>query len=170
MNGRLTVSSLALYVVVVTGCGVSAQAVANRANAFRFYDSRLLVPGTAVSSDEPEPGLELRLASRFAIAPATVQSLVRVSSHPDNRLLRVLIDGEAFSRSSDTQLDGAAAAQHYFFTWRSLPPGTYSIVAIVYGPLGVREQRLSSLEVLGGGTARAPTGSFPDRVRPHRQN
>jgi len=153
MKGRRTVSSLAISLLVVTGCGVSAQGVANRANAMRFYDSRLLAPGTAVSAGEPEPVLALRLVSRFAIAPATVQSLVRVSPHPDNRLLRVVIDGEDYYRSSDTQLDGVGAAQHHFFTWRSLPPGTYSIIAVVYGPHGVREQRSGSLEVLGGGTA-----------------
>jgi hypothetical protein len=60
-----------------------------------------------------------------------------------------MIDGEQFTRSSDTQLDGADAAKHYFFTWQSLPSGTYSIVATVFGPLGVREQRLSSFEVIG---------------------
>ena len=153
MSGRRTVSCLAVSLLVVTGCGASAQAVANRANSSRFYDARLLAPGTAVSSDEPGPALELRLVSRFALAPATVQSLVRVSPHPDNRLLRVVIDGEDYYRSSDTQLDGAEAARHHFFTWRSLPPGNYSIIAVVYGPQGVREQRLQSLEVFGEGMA-----------------
>ena len=148
MSGQRTVSSLAIYVLVVTGCGVSAQGVAARANATRFYDARLLAP-TATSSGEPEPALELRLANRFAFAPASVQTLVRISPHADNRVLRVVIDGEQFTRSSDTQLDGADAAKHHFFTWQSLPPGTYSIVATVYGPLGVREQRLSGFEVIG---------------------
>ena len=149
MRAQRTVSGLAIYIVLVTGCGVSAQGVAARANATRFYDARLLVPQTGVSVGESEPALELRLATRFAIAPASVQSLVKVSPHPDNRVLRVVIDGEQFTRSSDTQLDGADAAKHYFFTWHSLPPGTYSIVATVYGPLGVREQQLSGLEVIG---------------------
>jgi hypothetical protein len=149
MNGRRTIFVLAVHILTVVGCGVSAQGVANRANALRSYDSRLLSPATAVPSDDAEPALELRLATKFAIAPASVQTLIRVSPHPDNRLLRVLIDGEAYARSSDTQLDGEGAAQHYFFTWRSLPPGTYSIIAIVYGQHGVRGQRLGNLEVLG---------------------
>ena len=148
MNWRWTTFVLAVHILAVVGCGVSAQGVANRANALRSYDSRLLSPATAVPSDD-EPALELRLATRFAIAPASVQSLIRVSPHPDNRLLRVLIDGEAYARSSDTQLDGEGAAQHYFFTWRSLPPGTYSIIAIVYGQHGVRGQRVGNLEVRG---------------------
>jgi hypothetical protein len=148
MSAQRTVSALAICVVLVTGCGVSAQGVAARANATRFYDSRLLAPQTILSSDEPEPALELRLATRFAFAPASVQALIRVLPHADNRVLRVLIDGEQFTRSSDTQLEGADAAKHYFFTWQSLPPGTYSIVATVYGSLGVREQRLSGLQVL----------------------
>lgn len=149
MNGRRTVSGLAIYALLVTGCGASAQGVAARANATRFYDARLLPPQTAASVDAPDPALELRLATRFAVAPASVQTLVRVSPHPDNRLLRVLIDGEQFARSSDTQLDGADAAKHHFFRWKSLPPGTYSIVATVYGPLGVREQQQSNFEVIG---------------------
>jgi hypothetical protein len=148
MNWRRTTFVLAVHILAVVGCGVSAQGVANRANALRSYDSRLLSPATAVPSDD-EPALELRVATRFAIAPASVQSLIRVSPHPDNRLLRVLIDGEAYARSSDTQLDGEGAAQHYFFTWRSLPPGTYSIIAIVYGQHGVRGQRVGNLEVRG---------------------
>ena len=162
MSGQRTVSSLAIYVLVVTGCGVSAQGVAARANATRFYDARLLTPQTATSSDESEPALELRLANRFAFAPASMQTLIRVSPHPDNRVLRVVIDGEQFTRSSDTQLDGAAAAKNHFFTWQSLPPGTYSIVATVYGPLGVREQRLSGFEVLGD-TGAAEVGAASRR-------
>ena len=71
-----------------------------------------------------------------------------------------MIDGEQFTRSSDTQLDGADAAKHYFFTWQSLPPGTYSIVATVFGPLGVREQRLSSFEVIGNGEAAEVGAAF----------
>jgi hypothetical protein len=149
MNGRRTVSGLVIYALLVTGCGASAQGVAARANATRFYDARLLSPQTAASPRVPDQALELRLAVRFAVAPASVQTLVRVSPHPDNRRLRVLIDGEQFTRSSDTQLDGVDAAKHHFFMWQSLPPGTYSIVAIVYGPLGVREQRQSSFEVIG---------------------
>jgi hypothetical protein len=149
MSPQRTVWGLSICVVLVTGCGVSAQAVAARANATRFYDSRLLAPQTGVSSDAPDPALEVRLANRFAFAPASVQSLIRVLPHPDNRVLRVLIDGEQFTRSSDTQLDGADAAKHYFFTWHSLPPGTYSLVATVYGPQGVREQRLSGFQILG---------------------
>ena len=162
MSGQRTVSSLAIYVLAVTGCGVSAQGVAARANATRFYDARLLTPQTATSSDESEPALELRLANRFAFAPASMQTLIRVSPHPDNRVLRVVIDGEQFTRSSDTQLDGAAAAKNHFFTWQSLPPGTYSIVATVYGPLGVREQRLSGFEVLGD-TGAAEVGAASRR-------
>jgi hypothetical protein len=138
-----------MYLLVVTGCGASAQGVAARANSTRFYDARLLAPQTAAYPGAPEPALELRLATRFAMAPASVQTLVRVSPHPDNRVLRVLIDGEQFARSSDTQLDGVDAARHHFFMWRSLPPGTYVIVATVYGPLGVREERQSSFEVIG---------------------
>jgi hypothetical protein len=149
MSRQRTVWGLSICVVLVTGCGASAQGVAARANATRFYDARLLVPQAGVSSDAPAPALEVRLAARFAFAPASVQSLVRVLPHPDNRVLRVLIDGEQFTRSSDTQLDGADAAKHYFFTWHSLPPGTYSLVATVYGPLGVREQRLSGFQILG---------------------
>jgi hypothetical protein len=124
----------------------------------RSYDSRLLSPRSVVSSDQPEdsaPVVELRLATRIAMAPASLNSLIRVATHADNRRLRVLIDGEQYSRSSDTQLDGADAAKHYFFSWQGLPPGTYSIVAIVYGERGVRGQRAGTLEVIGdvGGAA-----------------
>jgi hypothetical protein len=152
MTGQRTISSLGVCALMVTGCGVSAQSVANKANATRFYDSRLMAPGAVVASDDPEesaPVVELRLATRFALAPAAVHSMVRVPAHPDNRRLRVLIDGAQYYRSSDTQLDGVDAAKHYFFTWQELPPGSYSVIAIVYGERGVRGQRAGTLEVVG---------------------
>jgi hypothetical protein len=62
-----------------------------------------------------------------------------------------VIDGADYYRSSDTQLDGAGAARHHFFTWQSLPPGTYSVVAVVYGLSGVIDQRTERFEVIGGG-------------------
>jgi hypothetical protein len=140
---------LAGYALLVTGCGVSAQSVANRSNSTRYYDARLLKPASVIEPGESEPALELRMVNRVALAPASVQTLIKVTPHPDNRVLRVMIDGEQFTRSSDTQLDGAAAARHHFFTWHRLPAGTYSIVAIVYGSTGIRQQRLGTLEVVG---------------------
>jgi hypothetical protein len=151
MNARRTALSLAVYLFVVTGCGASAQRVAQSSSVGRLYDARLLASRPAGSVWSDEPSLEVRLAVRFAVAPASMQSLVKVTPHPDNRLLRLVIDGADYYRSSDTQLDGADAARHYFFTWQSLPPGTYSVVAVVYGPSGVRDERAERFEVIGGG-------------------
>ena len=149
MSGQRTVSSLAIYVLVVTGCGVSAQGVAARANATRFYDARLLAPQTATSSDEPEPALELRLANRFAFAPASVQTLIRVSPHADNRLLRVVIDGEQFTRSSDTQLEGPTQRNTTSSCGNRCRPARIRLSPRCTDRLACGNSRLSGFEVIG---------------------
>ena len=150
MNARRTALSLAVYLFVVTGCGASAQRVAQSSSAGRFYDARLLASRPAGEVWSEEPSLEVRLAVT-AVAPASMQSLVKVTPHPDNRLLRLVIDGADYYRSSDTQLEGADAARHHFFTWQSLPPGTHSVVAVVYGPVREARPRAERFEVIGGG-------------------
>ncbi len=77
-----------------------------------------------------------------------MRALVRVAPHPDNRTLRIELDSPEFFRSSDVQLEGAQAAQNHFFSWRSLPPGSYEAIVTVIGPAGPRAQRRLPFEIL----------------------
>jgi hypothetical protein len=111
-------------------------------------------PAADTRSEPNEPNVELRLSSRFVPAPGVVRSAIRVKRHPDNRLLRVAVDSGNYFRSSAIELDGAHSARTHFLTWSSLPEGTYSLVATVYGSDGLRSRQTETFEVRG-----APGGS-----------
>jgi hypothetical protein len=108
-----------------------------------------VAPRQPVAPDTVEPELDVQLRPRFASTQGFVRSLVRVAPHPDNRLLRLEIDSEDYYRSSDIQLEGANAARSHSTDWSGLPPGTYQIVATVFGPDGERKREAVRFEVLG---------------------
>jgi hypothetical protein len=98
-------------------------------------------PDRATERSAPEaPPLNIRLMPKMAQGPATVQVLVQVDPHPDNRKLRVAIDSEDHYRSTDIQLEGGEARRHHFVVWQAVPPGEYVCVATVYGPGGDRSR------------------------------
>jgi len=109
---------------------------------------------TKPALEQPDHDVELRLAPRFAPAPGTVHSTIRVKPHPDNRVLRVVVDSDRYYRSSDIELDGAGAARTHFLVWDALPEGAYTITVTVYGIAGQRGQESAPFEVRGVGTTR----------------
>jgi hypothetical protein len=147
MRTRRTVWSLVLpLTMLATGSVAWAQTVAKRTTV-QSYDARVATP--AKSTPLAEPTLQLRLTRKYTFSPGYVQSLIRVSPHPDNRLLRVTLDSADFYRSSDIELEGARAATIHFFNWTSLPAGHYDIVVTVFGSEGQRGQSREVLEVVG---------------------
>ena len=151
MRGHWAVSSLVLLqIILVSGSG-SAQGAAKR-TAAQFHDARLKVAEPLKTAAlRADPTLELRLTRKYTFSPGYVRSLVRVSPHPDNRLLRVTLDSADYYRSSDIELDGADAARSHFLNWTSLPAGHYDIVATLFGPDGPRGQSTDVLDVIGLG-------------------
>lgn len=87
-----------------------------------------ICPARARAADKEEE-LSVKMTPNVAKAPTTVQLLVRVPPHAQNRLLRVTIDSAGFYRSSDVQLDGDRAATMHSVRWPGIPHGEYEVVA-----------------------------------------
>jgi hypothetical protein len=126
MQRRLTVSLVALQLVVACGYAVSAQDVPRPAYA-RSSAAR------AAQADKPADELTLRLTPRFVSAPGYLRSLIRVAPHEANRVLRVEIDSAGYYRSSDIQLEGASAPMSHFVDWKEVPAGKYDLRVSVLG-------------------------------------
>src|SRR5687768_1624141 len=107
----------------------------------------LLSAGT-VRADKPV--LQIRLATRIAMAPADLRGFVRVTPDAGNRMLRVVVDSDDFYRSSDIQLEGDRSPQSHFLQWRALPPGDYKVVVTVFGAEGLRSQLSQPFMVIDG--------------------
>ena len=143
---------LASAVVVGALAGtVGAQELSDRSARADRYDTRLSASTSIQKRDLAlaKQGVEVRLSSRFALEQEVVRSLIRVAPHQDNRLLRVEIDSPDFFRSSDVQLEGELAARNHFFSWKSLPPGSYDLIVTVLGSQGPRIRRQVSFDVVG---------------------
>ena len=157
MQRRLTVSLVALQVVVACGYAVAAQD-AKRPSYVRSSASRETTAALAgaparaavAQADTPADELTLRMTPRFVSAPGFLRSLIRVAPNDANRVLRVEIDSEGYYRSSDIQLDGASAPMSHFVDWKDVPAGKYDLKVSVIGPSGdARAVRSLNFQVLG---------------------
>lgn len=157
MQRRLTVSLVALQLVVACGYAVAAQDAQRpsfaRSSASRETTAALAgAPARAAVAQADKPGdeLTLRLTPRFVSAPGYLRSLVRVAPNAANRVLRVEIDSAGYYRSSDIQLDGASAPMSHFMDWKEVPAGRYDLTVSVLGPGGdPRVVRTINFQVLG---------------------
>jgi len=156
MQRRLTVSLMALQLVVACGYAVAAEDAKRpayaRSSASRDTTAALAgAPARAVVAPADKADeLTLRLTPRFVSAPGYLRSLIRVAPNDANRLLRVEIDSEGFYRSSDIQLDGASAPMSHFMDWKDVPAGKYDLIVTVLGPSGdARAVRHLGFQVLG---------------------
>jgi hypothetical protein len=141
MPRRVTVSLLAVQLVVACGYAVSAE----EAGRPSFARS-----SAVVRAEKPAEELTLRLTARFLSAPGYLRSLIRVSPNDRNRLLRVEIDSAEYYRSSEIQLDGASAPMSHWVDWKDVPAGKYSLVVSVLGASGERRAtRQADFQVLG---------------------
>lgn len=151
--------------LLVGATGATAQAQEHPGLPPRsLYDSRLSAP-VAPRAVKPASAVELTLVARYAFAPAFMRALVRVAPHPDNRTLRIELDSPAFFRSSDVELEGDRAAQNHFFSWRSLPPGSYEAIVTVLGPAGPRAERRLPFEVLSAASGPEEAPAISSRRR-----
>jgi hypothetical protein len=82
----------------------------------------------------------LNVRPRMAMAGSGVRILVRVPADAENRRLRVTIDSESFSRTSEIDLEGLRAAEAHWFDLPALPAGDYLVEAVVYGSTGERRR------------------------------
>ena len=160
MHVKRSASGLVVMFVFAGGCAASTAGIAQRSTApgatviaAAAAKSSSVVTPAKTQAEADEPNVQLRLTSRFVAAPGYQRSAIRVKPHPDNRMLRVIVDSPNYYRSSAIELEGDHAARTHFLTWNALPEGTYTVVAMVYGADGLRSQQTASFEVRGLGTS-----------------
>ena len=146
MQRRTILSLVTLQLVVACGYAVAA-ADAKRPSA--AHASVAPAPSTVGDAGKPGEDLTLRMTPRFVRAPGYLRSLIRVLPNADNRLMRVEIDSDSYYRSSEVQLDGAAAPMSHFMDWKDVPAGKYDLIVTVIGQSGPRVVRHLNFQVLG---------------------
>jgi hypothetical protein len=101
---------------------------------------RALVLGIAVTAAAAPIGAANRVAIRVspsvAFAPANLTVRTVVESNKDNRSVEIIAESDEFYRSSEVPLDGDRAPRTTIFRFRSLPPGTYQVRAVLRGAAG----------------------------------
>lgn len=80
--------------------------------------------------------LTLRVSPAVSFAPANLVVRATIAADADNRVVEIVAESEDFYRSSEIQLDGDRAPRTSMFEFRSLPPGTYEVKAILRGSTG----------------------------------
>jgi hypothetical protein len=128
-----------VFVVLALAAGPGVSAAKERAKA-------------TDTGNSTEAIINVRL-SPPAFEPRDMRVFVQVKPHPDNRLLRLVIDADDYYRSTDIPLDGADAPKTHSLVWRSVPPGRYIFSATVYGPGGSRGQFIQQRSDIVPGSA-----------------
>jgi hypothetical protein len=112
--------------------------------------------GSHVTAKEPSSRgeakaqrLDVRLSGAVAMAPAVLRSTVFVVQNPDNRMLRVSVDGENYYSSSDIALEGADAPRSHQVQWQGLPAGEYQVSTELFGTSGTRALLVRRFTVIG---------------------
>jgi hypothetical protein len=80
--------------------------------------------------------LTIRVSPAVAFAPANLVVRASIAASADNRRVEIVAESEDFYRSSEIQLDGERAPRTTVFEFRSLPPGTYEVKAVLRGSGG----------------------------------
>jgi hypothetical protein len=97
--------------------------------------------------------LSLRVSPAVAFAPANLIVRATVENNAANRSMEIVAESEDFYRSSEVQLDGASAPRTTMFEFRSLPPGTYEVRAVLYSASGdPRAEVRQQINVIASGT------------------
>jgi hypothetical protein len=157
MQRRTIASLVALQCVVACGYAVAAQDATRpayaKSSASRDTTAALAgAPARAAvaQADKAADEVTLRLTPRFVSAPGYLRSLIRVTPNAQNRVMRVAIDSGNYYRSSDIQLEGAAAATSHFMDWKEVPAGKYELTVEVIDATGdTRVMRHLNFQVLG---------------------
>jgi len=102
----------------------------------------------ALQSVAAAPIVEIRLNTRFAMAPASVRVVIVIEPHAANRTLRVELDGDGMFSSSDITLEGDGEKRLHEMYFRGVPAGRYTILAAVLTAHAVRGSAVESLNVI----------------------
>ncbi len=125
--GRVLQLGAVALLLTVGGSSARAQDGGEPATGFPLSSLGSHVP-PAVAMVGP---VALDILPRVAIAPASVRVRVIVERDADNRLLGVNVEGPAYGRYFEEQLDGLEAARTRQRIYDGLPGGFYTITACV---------------------------------------
>lgn len=92
----------------------------------------ILVVVATLPAGAGEP-MVLKVTPAVAFAPANLIVRAFVEADAENRAIAVVAESDDFYRSSEIQLDGDRAPRTNTFEFRSLPPGNYSVKAMLIG-------------------------------------
>jgi hypothetical protein len=96
--------------------------------------------------------LAMRVSPAISFAPANLVVRAFVEADADNRAVEIVAESPDFYRSSAIQLDGDRAPRTSMFEFRSLPPGTYEVSAVLLGSGGqTRATVRQEINVIPGG-------------------
>jgi hypothetical protein len=80
--------------------------------------------------------LTMRVSPAVCFAPANLIVRAFIEAHNENRAVAIIAESQDFYRSSEIQLAGENAPRTNTFEFRSLPPGTYEVKAVLIGSDG----------------------------------
>jgi hypothetical protein len=83
--------------------------------------------------------ISVKVSPAVAFAPANLVVRAIIEADHENRAIEIIAESADFYRSSQIQLEGENAPRTSTFEFRSLPPGTYDVRALLLGAGG--EQR-----------------------------
>jgi hypothetical protein len=97
--------------------------------------------------------ISIKASPAVAFAPAHLVVRALIEADADNRAVEVVAESADFYRSSQMQLEGDKAPRTTQFEFRSLPPGTYEVRAMLIGPSGQqRALARQQVSVIASGT------------------
>jgi hypothetical protein len=96
--------------------------------------------------------LTLRVTPAVAFAPANLIVRTMILADPANRGVEVIAESPDYYRSSEIQLNGEEAPRTTTFEFRSLPPGSYEVKAVLLDSTGgERATALTQVNVIASG-------------------
>jgi len=90
--------------------------------------------------------ITVKVSPAVAFAPANLVVRTMIEADQDNRAVEIVAESADFYRSSQIQLEGDKAPRTTNFEFRSLPPGTYEVRALLIGTGG--EQRAFARQMI----------------------
>jgi len=113
----------------------------------------ILMATTTLPLGAGEP-ITMRVSPAVAFAPANLIVRATIEADSENRAVVVTADSADFYRASEMQLNGEQAPRTNTFEFRSLPPGSYEVRAILIGssgrPRGTVRQQVNVISSGGG--------------------
>jgi hypothetical protein len=104
-----------------------------------------------LGAKEKDP-MAIRVTPAVAFAPANLIVRATIENNAANRAVEIVAESEAFYRSSEIELEGDTAPRTSMFEFRSLPPGTYEVRAVLYGVDGdARAEVRQQVNVIASG-------------------